>query len=403
MVFDMTVKEKILVIGVVDVGGIARSAKGSGYSVYTVDFFGDLDVERYSNRSSSILSEYKGELKNNRDLSKRLLDLARKLVHENDIDFILLSSGLDDKNDVLESLHEMAPIMGNPPDVIKLVRDKFEFFETLKKANLDFPTNHLVGNLKECLNVAKDIGFPLIVKPTGGFGGIGVVKMEDRKDLEKFYKGSKGELLVQEYLPGIPASLSILANGTSSKVLSLNEQLLGIEEFGLKEEFVYCGGITPLDVNNEVFRKCEELANKVAANFGLKGSNGIDIVLSSDGKISVIEVNPRFQSTIECVENYLKINLVEEHVKTCVENKLPSELPKPESSYFSRGILYAQSNLKAPDLSSYDFVRDMPKPGYLIPEGDPICSVITYSNTRNKCLYETKHLAEKIYNLGRSK
>ncbi len=243
----------------------------------------------------------------------------------------------------------------------------------------------------------------MIVKPKVGYGGRGVVKIKDNEDLKKFFKASKGEFLIQEHIVGTPASLSILANGASSKVLSINEQLLGLEEFGQKEEFVYCGGITPLDANNETFRKCEDLANKIVADLGLKGSNGIDIVLSSEEKINIIEINPRFQSTIECVESYLKINLVEEHVKSCIENILPSRIHRPKSSYFSRGILYAKSNLEVADLSSYDFVRDVPKPGYLIQEGDPICSVMAYSDNRNQCFYETKHLAEKIYNLGRSK
>ncbi len=191
-------------------------------------------------------------------------------------------------------------------------------------------------------------------------------------------------------MPGIHASISILADGSTSRVLSLNEQLLGVEEFGMKQEFVYCGNIVPLDTN------------KIVANFGLKGSNGIDIVLSSNNeKLTIIEANPRFQGSMECVERYLGINLIEEHVKACRKGGLPGLLHAPKSAYYCRAILFAKSDLKSPNLTSYDFVRDMPRPGHSISKGDPICSIIAYSVNRNQCLYETKLLAEKIYSLGR--
>ena len=398
----MTVKGKVLVIGVVDVGGIARSAKAAEYAVYTVDFFGDLDVKRCSNRSLSILEEDKMLPKSVRTLSERLLDLAKELIHENDIDFVLLASGLDDENEMLQSLHELAPIMGNPPDVIKRIRDKSEFFEALKRTNLDFPDTHLVCNYKESLSAAKDIGFPLVVKPAAGYGGMGVVKIEHKENLEKIFKASEGELLVQEYVPGIPASISILADKSMSKILSLNEQLLGMEEFGMKEEFGYCGNIVPLDTNDDLFQECEEIANKIVAHFGLRGSNGIDIVLSNeDHRLKVIEVNPRFQGTMECIEKYLKINLIEEHIKACSKGRLPTLLPRPKSSYYGRAILSAKFTLRSPDLTSYDFVRDMPRLGYPISEGDAMCSIMADSADRRQCLRETKRLAKKIYSLGR--
>jgi predicted ATP-grasp superfamily ATP-dependent carboligase len=60
--------------------------------------------------------------------------------------------------------------------------------------------------------------------------------------------------------------------------------------------------------------------------------------------------------------------------------------------------LYAKTNLIASDLSDYDFVRDAPYPGFKINKDDPICSIISSSTDREKCLENLELLAENIYN-----
>ncbi len=392
-------REALLVIGVVDVGNVARSAKSAGYLVYTVDLFGDLDVRKYSSRSLSIIDTSRTVHLGERSLAERLFELAEKLLYENRIDSILLASGVEDEDDLLQRLHDLAPIIGNPLEVIRRVRDKIHFFDELKRVNLPSPETRLVHDLKDSISVAKDIGLPLVIKPLRGYGGRGLLKVEGKGDLERFFsKIPEGEWLLQEYVPGVPASISILADGSSSKLLTLNEQLLGKREFGQNEVFAYCGNVVPLNVDDYLTRICGELAAKIVSLFGLKGSNGIDVVYSkqNDEVFKVIEVNPRFQGSMECVERYCNINLVEGHLKAC-RKELPSALHRPPSTYYTRAIIFAKSDSRVPDLTSYNFVRDMPKPGYEVYKGDPICSIITHSTDRDRCLYNAKYLAETIY------
>ena len=47
-----------LAIGIVDVGGIARSGNSVGYDIYTIDYFGDMDVKSFSKKSLSVIDEY---------------------------------------------------------------------------------------------------------------------------------------------------------------------------------------------------------------------------------------------------------------------------------------------------------------------------------------------------------
>ena len=400
----MDAKISLLATGLVDVGGIARSANNIGHNVYTIDFFGDLDVRRCSNQSLSILEEYRRMPHENFDLSKILMKLTKKMVIDNNIDSILLASGLDDEGDLLQSLNELIPILGNTPDIIKKVRSKLSFFDELRRMGLTFPETQLACNFEEGLSVIRDIGFPVVIKPTKGYGGVGIKKLERKKDLEKiFNNASKGEWLIQEYVPGIPASVSIIANGSKAKVLSLNEQLLGEKEYGQLEDFGYSGNIVPLEFDDNIIKKCEELANRIVVHFGLKGSNGIDLVISDQSdRLSVIEVNPRFQGTLECIEKYLNMNLVEMHVKACSLGKLPVNINRSQSIYFGRMILFAMSNINAPNVTLFNFTRDIPNPGSEISKGEPICSIMTQSSNRSMCLKKIEHLAEMIYSRGRS-
>jgi predicted ATP-grasp superfamily ATP-dependent carboligase len=78
--------------------------------------------------------------------------------------------------------------------------------------------------------------------------------------------------------------------------------LLGLPFVFQQEPFGYCGNIVPLHIAHSTLKKCKAIAEKIALHFGLKGSNGIDIIISNDGTPYVIEVNPRFQGSSECIE-----------------------------------------------------------------------------------------------------
>lgn len=389
-----------LVIGLVDIGGMVRSGKSAGYDIYAIDYSGDIDVKSFSKKNLSIIEQYGHRKEDRTILSEKLLKLVKKLINGNKIDFALLSSGLDDDFDFLYSLNELIPIMGNDPGVFKAVRDKENFFHSLKQIGLAFPRTHIAKNYYEGLHAARDIGFPIILKPLSGFGGLGVKKIADKKELKKSFSATlKEPYLVQEYISGIPASISLLANGVRSQIITINEQLLGMREFGQREEFGFCGNIVPFDTGDEKKNECEKIASRITDRFRLKGSNGIDIVFSNlREEIYVIEVNPRFQGTLECAEKFLNLNLIDLHKKACLNRELKKYQNPARSIFYTRAILYAKNSLIAPDLSNYDFVRDIPNPGLKINQDDPICSIISSSKDREKSLEIIELLAKKIYN-----
>ncbi len=390
----------LLLIGV-DITSLARSAKRAGYKVYAVDYFGDQDLRRFSDDFFSVIDQMEGGScgRLNVDFdAETLLEGAKEISNRNRIDAILLSTGLDDSPGVLYELSMLAPIVGNSPKLIRLVRNREEFFRELKRLHVPAPQTALVEGFPEASSASKDIGFPLLVKPVEGFGGADITKVENPDELRRSLQNSSREsrrIIIQEYIPGLPASASVVSSKNKSVTLTANEQITGYTTYGQMEPFGYCGNIVPLSVSEGICSKCKELAEEVITHFELVGSNGVDFVISRDGVPHVIEVNPRFQGTLECVEKVLGLNLVETHVNACAKGVLP-KAPNLISRYCTRLILFALHQSIAPDLSRYPEVRDIPFPGVIIEKGEPVCSIVAEGEDRDSSFNKAKSVADMI-------
>lgn len=394
--------QNILVIGV-DAAALAASANKAGYNVFAADYFGDQDLKKTCKNSLSILAQEAGESCGRLEANffpNALLDLAKKLLVAHRIDAALLASGLEDSPQVLAELNDLIPIIGSHPKTIEKVRDKMEFFHELKKLGIHHPKTALANSLEEGKRAAKDIGYPVVVKPLTGFGGGGIRKTKNGSELDKVFQQTVAlprGALIQEYVLGMDASVSFLSSKKASVVLTLNEQLLGIQEVGQKEPFGYCGNIVSVSASEALMDACDDVVQKIASHFGLVGSNGIDIVISKDGVPYVVEVNPRFQGTLECVERVLGLNLVNAHIKACIEGFLSPISERRSSVFCVRLILYARQRSIVPNLATFEEIRDIPLPGGIVEEGEPLCSIVVEEKTRSSALEKAMMLAKHVY------
>jgi len=396
----------ILVIGI-DVVSLAASARRAGYQVYAVDYFGDQDLKHVCHESRSIIKQRIGETCGQVGTGfspETLLQLTKDLLREDKIDAALLSSGLDDSPDVLSELNDLIPILGNLPNVIRKVRDKMEFLRELKRLGIPHPETAFAQNFEEAKKKSKDIGYPVVVKPSSGFGGAGIRKVQSRQELEQTFRevpSLNEKVLIQGHISGTPASASLISSTDKAVVLTLNEQLLGMREVGQREPFGYCGNVVPLSATSAITDACKSVAEKVVLHFGLVGSNGVDLVISEEGVPHVMEVNPRFQGTLECVERVLRTNIVRAHVEACLQGTLPT-IVKKTSIFCIRLILFAPQRSIAPDLSTFEEIRDIPLPGIIVEESEPVCSVVIEGASRESLLRKAMGTTELIYKLLRS-
>ncbi len=360
--------ERIGIVGV-NSRAVAYSAKRLDYTVYLVDYFRDVDVEadfHYSLQNNPLEpclgTEYSPD---------RLADLAIDKL-DGKVDSLLITSDLGCNPRLVRGLGKYFNIMGNGWEQIARAKDWKVLKSIFDDLGIFYPKTAVAGSFRGLQKIVEGASLPVVVKSLVKGTGFAPTLVECPEDIEVFRDVEFNvDVLVQEYVSGEAISSSVLSDGREATTLSVNKQLIGVRGFGARGDFVYCGNIVPLDPLEG--DKILGLSSELISRLKLVGSNGIDYILSDDGRFYFMEVNTRFQDTLECVEKYRGINLVEEHL-SAVGGDL--RLPCGRSGLcYGKGILYADRTLRVGDLRGVCYVGDVPFPGARILEGEPVCSV----------------------------
>ncbi|HJJ39408.1 MAG TPA: ATP-grasp domain-containing protein, partial [Methanocorpusculum sp.] len=212
---------------------------------------------------------------------------------------------------------------------------------------------------------------------TGGAGGWRNAVVHSDEELALWQEFVEGEpYILQEFIEGMPASVCCLVTPSGEAcVLTSNQQILRGGDFC---PYAFSGSVTPCP--HPMAERMIELGEKIAAASGCAGCIGIDFVLT-ESEAYAIEVNPRFQGTLETVEKALGENLFTLHKNAC-EGHLPAQLKTPDA-YAVRKILTAPDDftLKRDMLCLSDFLTDIPFPGTYFEKGEVLCSVVGYGKT----------------------
>jgi predicted ATP-grasp superfamily ATP-dependent carboligase len=339
---------KLLVVGF-SVRHIACSAARAGHDVIAADAFCDLDLERCT--SEAILL--------NQDAALQSIPI---LIEKVSPDAVVLGPGLE------EARVRGVRVLNNSPEVAARVSDKLWLARWLEERGFPF--------IKTQQTPSTDLmDFPMVVKPRKGAGGVGCRFVGSLDDL-RWEDG----LIIQECVEGRPASVSVIGNGREACAVATNEQLIGVTWAGA-EGFRYSGNITPLEPD---FPGLAEMAEEIISELRLVGSNGVDFLLTEKGPV-VVEVNPRFQGSLDTVELSTGLNVFKAHLDSFqgILPKRPIPDPVPHRTA-GRIIFYAPEDLgigPKPGLS-IEGLADIPRPGSLIKVGDPVASILATGKSR---------------------
>ncbi len=321
--------EKVLIVGN-NVRNVAESAKKAGYEVYAITKFIDSDLLIYCERVYKIEEDEK--------LNRKVEEISEVLNAK-----VVLSSGY-------ECLDVKAEILGSDPRECKKVIDKLKFYKKLEKAGIPYP-EILSGNEET----------RAILKPRIGGGGEEI----------KFYNGERPkDYIIQRYVEGTPCSVSLIVSREIVPI-SCNLILAGWSDMNAYG-FRYSGNITPLNVKIDVRNELERIAVETVELFDLQGSVGVDFILAD--KPYVLEINPRFQGSLDSVEWSCDINLFKLHVKGCKGEKIE----KPKYKRFAiRSILFADKKIRIRrELTGTPFFADIPMKNVVYEKNDPLVSIL---------------------------
>ncbi|MBS7287951.1 MAG: ATP-grasp domain-containing protein [Candidatus Freyarchaeota archaeon] len=380
--------KNVLVVGF-NARPIAAQAKMCGFRVFAVDYWGDVDVYRWVD-DIIVVREHAGAHANFAELA---VQFSQYMTQKHYIDGVLLGSGLDDRWDCLEKIQDVAPIVGNAPPKVRRARMKVELYDALKRIGVAVPETFAPRDWEDAVAAAWELGFPVVVRREAGGGGLGVHLARNKEEVKVLFNrcGGAGRVIVQEYVRGEDVSASVLCDGKRAATLTVNRQLIGVPWLGGRE-FAYCGNVVPHESEN-VCRVVGRTAEKICEFLGLVGSNGVDFVLK-EGQPVFMEVNPRFQGTIECVSMVTGMNVVEKHIEAC-QGRLPEEVDV--KGFAVKGIVYTTERSVIPDLRDVPFIYDITKPGEVVDAGSPVCSIQLTASTPEKCMKNLREITSIVY------
>jgi len=344
----MSRNKSVLVVGYTT-RHVAASAASAGYTVYAVDHFCDEDL--LSCTADALAFEGLEEIPS-------CFEAMYEKYHP---DYVVTTSGAE--------LLDVPNRLGTMPSVASRFMDKSATQTFFEELGVPCPRRLSVGE------------YPAMAKTIGGAGGWRNAIVHSDEELEAWKVFVEGEeFMLQEFVLGMPASCCCLVSNGKAVVLTTNQQILRGGEISA---FAFCGSITPC--SHPMEERMKELAEKIAAATGCTGCIGIDFVLT-DSEAYAIEINPRFQGTLETVERTLGVNLFQLHVDAC-NGILPATIPSPRG-FTARKILVASEpvTIKSSLLFLKDIITDIPRPGTSFEEDMVIFSVMGEGSTKENAL-----------------
>jgi predicted ATP-grasp superfamily ATP-dependent carboligase len=343
------VKGRVLVAGFAT-RHVAQSAFHAGYEVHAVDHFCDQDLSWYT--------EDREKFEDLEDLP----DAVDRICKRHTFDLLVVTSGAED-------LPTTLPLCGTPKDNVARFLDKLDIQHFFEECTVPVPRIMAGGK------------FPAMVKPRRGAGGWRNAIIRDASGLsawENLYPDIP--YILQEPVEGIPASVCCVADGTRARAIASNEQILRGDA---ESPFGFCGSITPFD--HPLRDRMIAIAEQISAASGCSGTIGIDFVVGTDTPYA-IEVNPRFQGTVDTIEMACGCNLFQYHVDACAGRLLASP-PSPQR-VAARSILFADRDVTInADLRPLkNFIADIPWPGSSFEAGQALVSVYGWGRTQNHAI-----------------
>ncbi|MDN3668768.1 carbamoyl-phosphate synthase large subunit [Echinicola jeungdonensis] len=222
-------------------------------------------------------------------------------------------------------------ILGTSYDALDLAEDRGEFSSLLKENDVPYPQFGTIHNTDEALELCKEIGFPLLVRPSYVLGGQGMKIVINEKELEQHVVEvlkdiPDNEILLDHFLEGaIEAEADAICDGENVYIIGIMQH---IEPAGIHSGDSYAV-LPPYNLGDLVVRQIETYTEKIALALKTKGLINIQFAIKDD-QVYVIEANPRASRTVPFICKAYREPYVNYAVKVMLgENKVTDFEFKP--------------------------------------------------------------------------
>ncbi|WP_320043416.1 carbamoyl-phosphate synthase large subunit [uncultured Desulfobacter sp.] len=202
------------------------------------------------------------------------------------------------------------PIIGTSPESIDRAEDRDLFAAMLKKLGLRQPDNGIAYSYEEAVSVARDIGYPVMVRPSFVLGGRAMKIVYDEKDLEEYFDlavqaSPDKPVLIDKFLEeAFELDVDAISDGEDTVIGGMMEH---IEEAGIHSGDSACV-LPPYSIEDHHIKEMSDAAKAIAKELNVKGLMNIQFGIMND-TVYIIEVNPRASRTIPFVSKAIGVPL----------------------------------------------------------------------------------------------
>lgn len=224
--------------------------------------------------------------------------------------------------------------IGPKSEVISAMGDKDASRQLMQRVGVPVvPGTEILKSAEEAKRLAKDIGYPLLVKATAGGGGKGIRVVEREEELEEaFLTASReaesafgnGDVFLEKYLTSVRhVEMQILADHYGN-ILCLGERDCSLQ---LNKQKVLEETPSPV-MTEEIRQKMMDAAVKAAKAANYTNAGTVEFLLAPDGQFYFIEMNTRLQVEHPITEEISNIDIVKWQIRIACE--VPLEMKQED-------------------------------------------------------------------------
>ena len=222
-------------------------------------------------------------------------------------------------------------ILGTSPEIIDLAEDRDRFRAIMEKLEIPMPEAGMAVNVDEALEIAEKIGYPVMVRPSYVLGGRGMEVVHDPESMKEYMQAAVGvtpdrPILIDRFLHhAMECEADAICDGTHAFVPAVMEH---IELAGVHSGDSAC--ILPsLNISEENVKTIKDYTKKIAEEMHVCGLMNMQYAIE-DGKVFVLEANPRASRTVPLVSKVCNIQMVQLATQVITEELTGTPSPVPQ-------------------------------------------------------------------------
>ena len=249
-------------------------------------------------------------------------------------------------------------ILGTSPSVIDLAEDRDLFRAMMEKLEIPMPESGMAVNVEEALQIAEQIGYPVMVRPSYVLGGRGMEVVYDAETLTEYMKAAVGvtpdrPILIDRFLMhATECEADAISDGTHAFVPAVMEH---IELAGVHSGDSACI-IPSRHLSEENVATIKEYTRRIAEEMHVRGLMNMQYAIEN-GRVYVLEANPRASRTVPLVSKVCNIRMVPLAIDIVTSELTGRPSPVPE--------------LREQNIPYYG-VKEAVFPFNMFPEVDPV-------------------------------